>query len=62
MEYINQYHLINQYHRIGYRTVEFDGRVVMDRDKIAIYNNGEDPFIYLEKDKKSNLWREVTFK
>ncbi|ERP31811.1 hypothetical protein [Chitinivibrio alkaliphilus] len=56
------HHLVTQYSRIGYQTVEFSGRIVMDHHKIAIYNNGENPFLYLEKDKKLGYWRETPFK
>ncbi|MGM0443674.1 MAG: hypothetical protein ACQEQV_05750 [Fibrobacterota bacterium] len=55
-------HLSNQYRHIGYRKVDFTGRIVMHDGKLALYNNGEDPFLYLEKDANSGMWREIPFK
>lgn len=52
-------HLITQYLRIGYQDVSFDGRIVMNSRAISLYDEGENPFLTLERDKNSGLWREV---
>lgn len=52
-------HLITQYLRIGYQDVSFDGRIVMNSRSIALYDEGENPFIMLERDTHNGLWREI---
>lgn len=52
-------HLITQYLRIGYQDVSFEGRIVMNSRVISLYDEGENPFIMLERDKHSGLWREI---
>ncbi len=51
-------HLITQYRIISHQDVDLKGRIVMEHNKIFLYDNGEHPFITLVRDPATGLWRD----
>lgn len=52
-------HLIQQYNMIALRRVKFTGTIILDRNRLSLYDRGESPFMELEKTDKQYLWREI---
>jgi len=53
-------HLITQYKLISHQTVDMTGRIVLEHNKINLYDSGEHPFMALNRDRDTGLWRDST--
>lgn len=51
-------HLITQYKLISHQSIDISGRIVLERNTIHLYNNGEHPFMSLRRDMNSGMWRD----
>ena len=52
-------HLILQYNLIAQRKVQFQGKIILDRNRLQLFDRGESPFMELEKTDDESLWREI---
>lgn len=51
-------HLITQYRIISHQDVELTGKIVMEHNRIFLYDSGEHPFLSLQRDPSTGLWRD----
>lgn len=51
-------HLITQYRFISHQDIDIRGRIVIDRNRIDLYDSGERPFISLRRDPQNGLWKD----
>ncbi len=51
-------HLITQYRMISHQNVDLYGRITMGHNEIHLYDSGEHPFMTLQRDPSTGLWRE----
>jgi len=51
-------HLITQYRIISHQNVELNGKIKMEHNKIYLYDSGELPFLTLQRDPSTGLWRD----
>ncbi len=52
-------HLITQYKLISHQAVDITGRIVLEHNTIHLYDSGEHPFMALNRDKDTGLWRDT---
>lgn len=51
-------HLITQYRFLSFQEIDINGRMVIEHNRIELYDSGERPFLSLERDRNSGLWRD----
>ncbi len=51
-------HLITQYRFISHQDVDISGRITMGHNKINLFDSGEHPFLTLNRDPQTGLWRD----